>query len=234
MTTSSSLVSFFTTLAQISFTVAGLMAIAIAGDSKRREYWLENKSRSLFVYINFLILLLPGFISIGGLIPQSPNTVFTAWMFTALSFGLLYSNLAVIFFFRKRKLDDPEEFKRLEKRFFKVNLEMGILGWAMIISSIGGYAACYTLSITDYSNAETYLGIMLFLAMTNGAITSVTLLRANELPSNEREDIGAISQPRQNLIIERSNSNSSLFVFTTLIVAIIAFLIGIFTKNRDN
>jgi len=72
--TSQYLSTFFTTLAQVSFTLSGLMAIAIAGDSKRRDYWFGNEPRSLFVYISFLLLFLPGFVSISGLIPPYSKT----------------------------------------------------------------------------------------------------------------------------------------------------------------
>src|SRR5215216_6208508 len=100
---SSSLLTFFGTLAQVSFTVSGLMAVAIAGDSKRRDYWLGHESRSLFVSLSFLILLLPGFISIGGLIPPTSDGNIPSWVSVCFILGLLYLTLAIVFFFRKRK-----------------------------------------------------------------------------------------------------------------------------------
>ncbi len=82
---STTILTLFTTLAQVSFTVSGLMAVAIAGDSKRRDYWFGHEARSLFVYKSFLLLLLPGFVSIGGLIPSAGKV--PSWVFVTLFWG---------------------------------------------------------------------------------------------------------------------------------------------------
>jgi len=227
--------TLFTTLAQVSFTVSGLMAVAIAGDSKRRDYWFGHEARSLFVYISFLLLLLPGFVSIGGLIPPSIKTTIPSWPFTTFVLGVLYSTLAVVFFFRKRKLAEPEEFKRLEQRFSKVNSEMGLFGFAMIFVSVGGYSGYYTASNLTYSQAETLVGIILFIAMMSGAVASVVLLRVNDEISNKvikQTEITRLPDPSS--VVESQGSNSNTYLFTTLSIAAIAFLVGLLIKIRDN
>ncbi len=218
-------------MAQVSFTVSGLMAVAIAGDSKRRDYWFGHRSRSLFVYISFLILLLPGFISIGGLIPS--NGEVPSWIFVTFFFGLLYMMLAVTYFFQKRKLAEPEEFKRLEKRFSKVNSELGFYGLAIFLASIWGWINIYIAATTEYEKAETWLGVVLFFATISGALASVILLRANEETPDTTNSGNAVAILPKNKTFEEQDSRSGFYILISLLFSIIAFMIGLFLRSKD-
>lgn len=156
------------------------MAVAIAGDNNRREYWFGNESRSRFVYISFLLLILPGIVSIGGLIPINENKI-PSWPFGTLFFGLIYFGLAITFSISKRKLDDPEEFKKLERNILNVTWEMGVDGFVMIVSSVLGIMAMLVINQEFYSGTETAIGIWLLLSVFTSAINSIVLLRTNDI-----------------------------------------------------
>ena len=191
--TSPLITSFFTTLAQVSFTVSGLLAIAIAGDSKKRDYWFGHEFHSLYVQISFLLLLLPGFVSIAGLITISSKINIPFWPFAAFTLGLIYSLLAISFFFRRKRLADPEEFRRLENKFFKVIPEMGIYGIILIFLGIFGLSAYYSSAEALFDQIQMWLGIMLIFSVLSAAGNSITLLRANELPVKAKEEMTTIT-----------------------------------------
>lgn len=229
---SQKMLTLFTTLAQVSFTISGLLAVAIAGDSKRRDYWFVNKSRSLFVYLTFLILLLPGFISVGGLIPLT--YIIPSWVVVSFLFGLLYFLLAITMYFRKRKLADVDEFKRLEKNIFKVNSEIGLLGMGMLIASIYGGFWSYTSPSIEYPNTEGWLGLILFYATVSGAISSVIFLRASEPENLDNKDKFLSPEFTESPTRQTQKTDSGFYAVISLLIAIIAFLIGVFFKTRDN
>jgi len=172
--------TLFTTLAQVTFTVAGLMAIAIAGDSKRRDYWFSHEARSLFVYQSFLFLLLPGFVSLGGLIPSSPDNDSSSWIFSSLIFGFLYALLSLEFFKRKRKLKEPKEFNKLVTKISNVSRDMFTYGITLFFLSIIGIGAFYAESIKNQFQMGIFLGVVLILAIFSSTVNSVILLRAND------------------------------------------------------
>lgn len=228
---SPSILTLFTTLAQVSFTVSGLMAVAIAGDEKRRDYWFGHEARSLFVYIGFLLLLLPGFISIGGLIPSTMRV--PAWVFVTMSLGLLYMALAVTFWFRKRKLAEAGEFRRLERKYFGSISELGFYGFAVFfIAAAGGVWALSTSSA--YSKAETWLGIMLFLAELSGAVLSIGLLRNTEKLDKVRNETDVIKVHENTSDHVNKERLTGPYVIISLLIAIIAFLMGVFVNSEDH
>ena len=227
-----SLTTFFTTLAQVSFTISGLMAVAIAGDNERREYWFGHQARSFFVYICFLLLLLPGFVSIGGLIPPFQDNI-PSWPLAAFVLGLIYIALSVSFFFKKKKLTEPDEFKRLEKNFSKVNSEMSFYGIFMIILGVFGFSSHYINSVKIYGQQEPLLGILLFFSMFSGAINSVDLLRTNETSNNEKKEISPIPSSEQPETLNQKG-NQEPVVLIALLTALIAFLIGLIFRQKDD
>ena len=113
--TSEALKQLFTTLAQVSFTLTGLLAIAIGGDKQRRDYWFENEDRSLFVYICFIMLILPGLVSVSGLIPSDTVFYFLPWPFFTIILGAVYLRLSCKYSVNKNKLVYTEERKLLKK-----------------------------------------------------------------------------------------------------------------------
>lgn len=60
--------NFFSTIAQVSFTIVGLFFVAITLDSETRDFWFNQKPHDRYTYLNFLVMLLPGFLALGGLI----------------------------------------------------------------------------------------------------------------------------------------------------------------------
>lgn len=224
--------SLFTTLAQVSFTVTGLLAIAIAGDNKIREYWFKHQSRSFYVQISFLLLLLPGFVSIGSLITISSKTNIPTWPYAGMIFGLIYSSLAIGFFFRKKNLADPGEFRRLEHKFFKVIPDMGIYGLALIFLSLFGLSAYYSATRINFDQIQIGFGVLLVFSVLSSTATSIILLRAYELPMNVREETNIIAFPDPSVGNNRK-ADSDIYIITALLIAVISFVIGLFVNQRS-
>jgi MFS family permease len=223
-----SLETLFTTLAQVSFTVSGLMAVAIAGDSNRRDYWFGHKSRSFFVYINFLLLLLPGFISLSALITEINGR--PSWTVSAILLGLLFGALSISFFFRKRKLSEPNEYKRLEGKFSKVNREMGLYSVALIFLGVFGYHSYdITLGIkTVY--AELWTGILLVSMVITSSLNSVIFLQTNtETEGNKETETPFIEEKTEPT---DKNDSIGINIIYSLFLAFAFFLIGIVIDRK--
>jgi len=230
--TSPSLTTLFNTLAQVSFTISGLMAVAIAGDSKRRDYWFGHEARSLYVRISFLLLVLPGFISIGGLIPL-PGII-PPWPIVTGFYGAIYFILSINFYFMIRKFSEPEEYKRLEKKFSKVNTEMGVFGLSMIVIGLIGFGNFVTPSVDISSFLETVIGMLLFFGTVFGAIAAINLLKANELHSDVDDEFPKPDQTKQHSLVVDQNPNVNRIVGFSLLAGIIGILIGIFVNDRNS
>ena len=230
---SSNLTTMFSTLAQVSFTVSGLMAVAIAGDADRRNYWFGDKARSLFVYISFLLLLLPGFISVGGLIPSYSEKI-PSWPYIAFFWGFLYLMLSITFFFRKKKAVRFDEFSRLEKEYAKVNTEMGSVGIVITILAIFNWGGYMISSQSTINQTETLLGITLWILTITSIIQSVDFLRSNEQASiqNNESNLTKSNEPS----IHKADENKSVVIFIVgaLVIAIIAFITGLIIDHKNN
>ncbi len=85
--------TFFTTIAQISFTIAGLIIVALAGDSETRHYWFGNRHRRLFAHTTLSLVLLPGLVSIFSLIPL--YTPYPSWLFSTGILGCIFVSLSI-------------------------------------------------------------------------------------------------------------------------------------------
>jgi hypothetical protein len=61
--------NLFGTIAQISFGITGLLFVALTIDEQRIKRWFAKKNVT-FAALSFLMVVLPGFISLVGLIPD--------------------------------------------------------------------------------------------------------------------------------------------------------------------
>ena len=67
------------TVAQVSFTAIGLLLVVLAGDTDSRRFWFSHEYRSLHARATLLPLLLPGFVSVGALIPPVEVMALRVW-----------------------------------------------------------------------------------------------------------------------------------------------------------
>lgn len=74
-----SLENLFGTMAQVSFSLAGLLFVALTIDEQRKKRWFDPKNVA-FTAMSFFMIVFPGFISLWGLIPNMTqrNTSFFA------------------------------------------------------------------------------------------------------------------------------------------------------------
>ena len=224
--------SLFTTLAQVSFTLTGLLAIAVAGDNYRRVFWFGDKSRSTFISICFLLLVLPGFVSIGGLIVPPFETRIPTWPIATIILGSAYFLLSFFYTYIRKKLAEPEEFKKLGKSLFVVIFEMGFYGFFMIIFGAWGYFFYSKFPIANHNPAETLMGILLFVIIFSAVLISFRLLQTPEQPAKLSENINIIP-PSSRSIVVNQKTNAGINVITALLIAVISFGAGLFLKTRS-
>lgn len=78
----------FGTVAQVSFGIAGLFFVALTINEQRRTRWFDKENFS-FVGFSFVMIVLPGFISLVGLIPSM------SLLFLSLFALLLYGTVLI-------------------------------------------------------------------------------------------------------------------------------------------
>lgn len=232
--TSSFLTNLFNTFAQVSFTVAGLLVLAIAGDSNQRTYWFGNEARSVYARQTILILLLPGFISLGGVIPPLTENSIPTWPFSAGLFGLIYLLLAIDYRIRRRKLHDPSEYRRLVTMFSNVNTEMAFFGSSSLFVAILGYFSYRALEQVQYGIFEIALGIFFSTSVVTGALASIAFLKLSKEVDNPESNI----QTNENTeILDAStnvDSNGLLYALASIIVALFFFMLGLIINIRGD
>ena len=222
----------FSVLAQVSFTISGLLAIAIAGDADHRNYWFNDKTRSLFLYFNFLLLLLPGFISVGGLIPSYSKKVPT-WPYIAFFWGVIYIILSIIFFFRKKKAVRLDKFARLEKKYSKINTELGFFGIITVIIAAFSWGGYMEASQSTINQTEMLLGVILWISTLSSVLQSVDFLRSNKEDSKRNNENNIDKLDEKTVQMPFKNKGKDIFIVTSLIVTIIAFVAGLIVDHRN-
>jgi hypothetical protein len=230
--------TFLSVVAQISFTLAGLIIVAIAADSETRHYWIGHRPRRLFAYVSLLLVTLPGVVSIFGLIPQSTEDAIPSWIYSAFIIGILYLFLAIVASFRKKNSASAEELRELDKELFRPYRQLGVDSVLLILTALLAFFLHREL-------AQISLGLIFGLSIFSGISSVMDLLRLQELSEQEgisepmgdannttdvsgememysRSTNSNVSEDR--LDSERRNTNSLLI--SSMLAAIIAFLLG--------
>jgi len=200
-----------------------LLAIAVAGDSKRREFWFTNESKSLFIYRNFLLIFFPGLISVGGLTPLSSIISIPPWIITTFVISLIF----IIF---HRKIKNKKETRELEKRNSVIlnPLEIGLCG---IILSILAFIAAWVNSEKIYAIYEASFCVILLFSVISGTFFTIQLICFDEAEKVRKEDETKKERSDQPNLVEQINIvdgkfKSGLYVLLGLILAVLGFIAG--------
>lgn len=164
---------FFSTVAQVTFTLAGLLLIALAGDNKSRRFWFGHEPRAIFAYISFTLVVMPGIFSIGSLVFTAPSSsdkiiiLIPSWPFAAVLTGIFYWFLSGLISDSKNKIRDDPEFLRLDKILSVVH---GIRTFAVLFIFLGLYGAI------EYWTKPSSLELMIFEIVMGTFVSLVVLL----------------------------------------------------------
>jgi len=250
----------FMTISQISFTITGLMFIGLTLDDDTRKFWF-TETNSIYVNLNLATLLLPGLISLGGLIPQVPLINIPSWMLMTLLIGVLYLYLALAAS-RLRKDPKYQGFKELEKQFGDVTRGLWFYSLCLLglcIGIIGTYASrksyCIELAITlpnlVVSQAatenqlcnqliESFIGFVLVGMVISGVGPVFRFVRSYSEVKKNKEGISPslpLVDDRNKTLnsnLNRNNPNQEIPPSPRVIavmVAIICFILGIAFSN---
>lgn len=135
--------ALFSTIAQISFTLVGLLFLSFTVDAKSRLFWFGKYPKNRYAYITVLYLILPGGLALGGLIPSYWKTV-PSW----LPFSFLMLVIYVFLFFELIKLKKEKKYKDIAAFENKLDLSKSALSnlGFILVSIIFGLLAVLTSS----------------------------------------------------------------------------------------
>lgn len=236
------LTSLFTAVAQVTFTLAGLLAIAVVGDEHNRRFWLGLEPRAVFVFLSFMFLLIPGVFSIGGLVFSSSNAklaqAIPAWPFSAAIAGGLYW-LMVLFLNlglrSARRLRDRLEFRRLDNQITITRGYRYIGSGFLLFAGLGFYQYGHLDSLLQIEHADLAIGAYLTIVVLTEVVISVQFFRFDTEAKGETTST-VDSQPTEITLSTQSGasgheptyasrddlSKGSLVVLLALLLAFVA------------
>lgn len=229
--------ALFETVAQVSFTVAGLMLVALAGDSERRKFWFQNKSRAIYALLKLLLLLLPGILSVGGLIAPTPRNLggvfrrVPSWPLASVFIGIVYL-LESMWLSRLRREGDVA-FRKVEQVLGETGMTRVtvLLGVLLSFASVFGWFGYRHSQRVLIAQASDLLGVLLSLSVLIGTIDSVLLFRyeADLTAELGTQPEPVVAQEGRGADTEREQSHaaSPSPLLLNLLVALAAFLSGV-------
>lgn len=241
----------FSTVAQVAFTLTGLMFIAVAGDPENRKFWLGYRPRAVFVYICFMMLLLPGLLAIGGLIFTSSSSndklvvIAPSWPIAAAAIGSLYLYVSRLISGWKNQPQDYKELLRLDKKLPVIGL-LSLLGLAFILLAIlGGVGYLVKASVVYSAYVEIAMGVFLGMAACLGGLIAIQFLRFDyelkEPPTGNEDDpsqrtalkmnIDAPQEPTS-VVVRDDASVKRSFAVLAILLALMAFVVGALLPRR--
>jgi len=235
---------FLAIIAPISFTVTGLVLVTLGGDQESREAWFRRRSHRIYANATFILFVLPGLLSLGGLIPSWPNARIPAWPITTALISLLYFWIGRVMKDGIAELLHPQEFARLEIRIIGIQEQFELYGIPLFVLATLAYFL-YWNSISEgvATTAIFFSGIlvsMLFLS----ALNLTALLRASDKLVKQKKPISRPVQPKTSKPMEiislvESKDDKEQPILTGCLAILLMLIIGSivegFSKlaNRD-
>ncbi len=221
--------TLFATVAQVSFTIVGLFFVALTVDAETRDFWFSQKTRSRYVYLNLLIMLLPGFLSLARLVTSKDGISF---MLPFLSFLLFF-----LFFGFSREIKQIKKEKSYTaiadfEGVLDLQAEIRLSKWILFFIAIWGGAALIIqskeISVTlDYF----FSGFLVLFSIVSILPVNVFLRVYSEGKhklSFEKEISGKVSNS-QDIPSQATGGERSLL---GLFLILGAFLLGLFIKRE--
>ncbi len=226
---SSYLITFFTTMAQVSFTATGLLTVAIAVDVETRQYWLGNRSRRVFAFDHLFLILWPGFISLGGLIPPGFINAIPAWPYATVVIGLFYVIVLANSYAVYRKREDRHELQKLLKIFSNPVVIILIYSIVLFYLCLSGYLS-YMRTPEKALMEESALAVILTALTAHAVLAAALMLRPLDNVSKQSSSSAApIDQP--SLPSSKTASQNSSLSTATFMLAAISLILGILLSH---
>jgi len=167
--------TLFSTVAQISFTILGLFFVVLTVDSETRTRWFNQNPENHYMRLNFLVMLVPGFLSLGGLINLGEG-IFRSWIVASF---ILFS-LSLLTYIQLRKLKKEPGYKRIANLETRLNISNIALtnAIAFLALSIFGFASSYAHDFIHLAQQEEILKTFVVLSLVD-SILPVIVFPAN-------------------------------------------------------
>lgn len=222
--------TLFSTVAQISFTIVGLFFVAITVDPDSKDFWLGDKTLSQYVTVIFFMMLLPGLISIGWLIPFSLFSIPASLYVTGTSFFVYcYVYFDLLKFYKSSAYKQIANFETSLDA--KGILKFNIIGLVVLIG-----ASMY-ISFVDNSlnnSLSSAIGIYLFVLILSSVIPPYVFLRKSAESKRQKEVLnnnGSIT-PVNKPVDHLSSDTKGIFYLVVLLGALISFIMGRFLSKN--
>jgi hypothetical protein len=250
----------FTTIAQVSFALTGLVFLALTLNDTTREFWF-SETNSAYVNLNLATLILPGIISLGGLIPQVPFLKIPSWVWMTLFIGLLYLYLAFRTAFITRNIR-YKGFPKIEKQFGDVRFGLWIYSLHMILVSLGSiflYAyettscSLFTIAIPSFVTSqqptnnipclqllESAIGLNLVIIVFTGMGTIYRFVRSyseikqsNELKTVEKVESNDAANFHAEIEPAANEKLSNSNILAIMLIGLIGLIAVLFHKSNE-
>lgn len=224
------LIPLFTTVAQISFTLAGFVVVVIMGDKVIRESWLQEKPRASYVFIVLLFLVMPGLIALGGLI--QPRSDIPSWPFSS-------TPILVIYFILLREIlnalheSGNQETLILEGTVNAINFLRRFITIFAILSIIG--VLTYYLTSPQFSKdlIEILLGSFLGLSIFSSSVVTILMLKADADIRKKDHEKKSVPMVNDDFLHGRKPAGR-LSIITAVLIISIMFFVGLFTPRKKS
>lgn len=216
--------NFFSTISQITFTVIGLFFVSVTFDAETRKFWFYEKFYSRYTYFTFLVMLFPGFLSIGGLVSAKENE-FPAWTITGLIFLFIY----IWVFLEFRKLKKSYEYKKIKELEYSLDVYGTLRFHLVFLLILPAYGfLCYVVDQHSIlRGVETIVRTYICLSVASNVLPMMVFTKKIV---NDKNDVSLTTTLVSQHQVNNNPKNGSGFIF--LIVALFFFLIGLLFPRK--
>lgn len=206
-------------MAQVSFTATGLLTVAVAVDKETRLYWFGNRGRRSFAFNHLFLILWPGFVSLGGLIPPAYNGAIPAWPYATAIIGLIYLIILFSSYSTYRNREDKQELQKLLKLFSNPVTIILIYSIALFYLCLSGYLS-YLLTPDKSLGNESGLAVILIALTAHAVLAAALMLRPLDSLSDKTADsivpMEQRSLPPNNTNYQDKPLSATIFVFAAI------------------
>lgn len=222
--------NFLSTIAQVTFTIVGLFFVAITSDVESRDFWLGRMPYNRYTYLNFLIMLFPGFMAVTGMVSAELNK-FPAWTMAGMIFFFVY-----FWVYRQfRSLKMHSDYPKISHLEYKLDISTIAFFHSLFLLFIplSGLLSYISNNSNLLINFEYVLRIYLSLSVVSGVLPAMVFAR--ELSENKYKAQGDTQVDiKSELVIEEAALGSEKKDFSPFILtALFAFIIGWLYRRRD-
>ena len=146
------------------------------------HFWFGDKHRRIIIITNLLLVLLPGFVSLFGLIPITiQGAPYLSWIYSAGFFGAIYFLSALhLFSYARKSKDALANLRELEEDLGRPRRLMPVNGLLLIFTTGAAMAGAFYESSVFFYIAKILLLVIFLEGMVLSTLNIPAILRSYE------------------------------------------------------